>query len=113
MTKAALLGQEIEQHVHHLVKQFRPLSFTSEFGFAAFESDDIFEYYSNASQFGLGLKRSPGKGLLYGCGHTSLRRQFLNGLSSSTRCAIVLPKLEQLGWRQIFAHASFGGRYPN
>ncbi|MDA1353593.1 MAG: hypothetical protein O3A01_03870 [bacterium] len=103
------LDEDVLNHVNRVVRDFRPLAFPRDFGFDGFDSQDVIRYFTDASQFGLSLRRDTGKGILYGCGHASLRRQFLNGLSAHWRCRIVLPKLQALDWCSVFARVDFSG----
>lgn len=101
------LDDSVLHHINRVVRHFKPLSFPDGFGFDAFDAQDVICFFTDATQFGLSLKRQPG--ILYGCGHTSLRRQFLNGLSAQWRCKIIQPKLCAIDWHSILSQPHFGG----
>ncbi|MFC1752072.1 hypothetical protein ACFL96_01570 [Thermoproteota archaeon] len=84
----------LRRHVIDFLEQFNKYSFPKEFGFEPYELKDILAFFINDEQFNFSLKKAKGKGLLYSCIHTSLRRKLINDLPKPIRLAILIKKIK-------------------
>lgn len=89
-----MTSEQLKKYIETIIFKFYPYSFSADFGFPNFLTEDLLTFFLTPSQFELKLNREKGRHILYGHQHVRIRQAAINDLPITLRLEYLLPKFE-------------------